>query len=266
MYVYDWERDAMTKLSSTRGINNRPVWTPDGKGIVNLSQPGDGYEFYWVRSDGASAPVRLTQSKNLQAPYSFSPDGKRLAYTENGGDTGGDLWILPIDWSDPEHPKAGRPEEFLRTPEPETDPAFSPDGHWIAYASGRGPNREIYVRPYPPNPSAGRVLVSSGGGSFPVWPRKGSELFYQTFDNRVMAVSYRMERSSFVADKPRLWTGQRMVESPTSPILLRNYDITPDGKRLLVLQVQGAADDRPTGQANIVLNFFDELRRRVPVK
>jgi Tol biopolymer transport system component len=110
--------------SPSPGVNNNAVWTPDGRGIVYRSAPGGSAgTLYWVRSDGATAAVRLTESKNDQTPYSFSPDGKRLAFQEQG-----DIWTLPIDWSDPEHPKAGQPEVFLRTPSDEDAPAFSPDG------------------------------------------------------------------------------------------------------------------------------------------
>jgi Tol biopolymer transport system component len=77
----------------------------------------------------------LLESKTDLRPYSFSPDGKRLAFAESRAETGYDLWTLPLDLSDPEHPKAGKPELFVRTMLDEYEPAFSPDGQWIAYQS-----------------------------------------------------------------------------------------------------------------------------------
>jgi Tol biopolymer transport system component len=82
-------------------------------------------------------------------PWSFSPEGQRLAYYANSPDTGFDIWTLPLDLTDPDHPKSGKPEPFLRTPASELLPRFSPDGRWIAYRSEESGTNEIYVRPFP---------------------------------------------------------------------------------------------------------------------
>src|SRR5437667_8042411 len=89
----------------------------------------------WTRSDGAGEPQRLWQSKNFLAPSSFSPDGRRLAFQEGNADTWLDIWTLPLDMTDPDHPKPGKPEVLLITPANEQSPAFSPDGQWMTYAS-----------------------------------------------------------------------------------------------------------------------------------
>lgn len=83
-------------------------------------------------------------------PYSFSPDGRRLAYFETTtAVTNLDIWTLPLDTSDPDHPKPGKPELFLHTPFTNSHPAFSPDGHWLAYRSNESGTNEVYVRPFP---------------------------------------------------------------------------------------------------------------------
>src|ERR1700692_3763589 len=121
----------MTRLTFTR-TNAFPVWTPDGNHIAfQFGSPG-GHFIRWIRADGAGEAQPLLESKGSVQPYSFSPDGKRLAFAEVAPDTGADVWTLPLDLSDPEHPKPGKPELFLRTPSNEYDPAFSPDGRWIA--------------------------------------------------------------------------------------------------------------------------------------
>jgi predicted Ser/Thr protein kinase len=260
--VYDWQRDTTSRLTFTPGVNNWPVWTPDGRGIVYRSAPGGIGNLYWVRSDGAAAAVRLTESKNDQIPYSFSPDGKRLAFTERDDTTLNDIWTLPIDWSDPEHPKAGQPEVFLRTPAIEFAPAFSPDGKWLAYVAVERPNQEVYVRPFPADPSGGKWQISSGGGQGPIWSRgalgAGRELFYQG-PNGIMVVSYAAKGSTFVADKPRLWSDHRILNAAGG----KNYDLAPDGKRFAVLEPP-EAEEKPETQVNVLLNFFDEVRRRAP--
>jgi Tol biopolymer transport system component/predicted Ser/Thr protein kinase len=106
--VYDWERDSTTKLTFTGQQNKLPVWTPDGSHIVFSSQSLTGYSLLWIRSDGAREAQPLMESKNDLRPYSFSPDGKRLAFAQAAPQTGLDLWTAPLDLSDPEHPKAGK--------------------------------------------------------------------------------------------------------------------------------------------------------------
>ena len=107
-----------------------------------------------MRADGAGEAQTLLDSKDLM-PNSFSPDGKRLAYTHAGVDMQAELWTLPLDVSDPEHPKPGKPELFFRTPFNEMEPAFSSDGRWIAYVSTESGRYEVYVRPFPSGTPSG---------------------------------------------------------------------------------------------------------------
>ena len=117
IWVYEWERDALARLTSTPGYDHRSVWTPDGKHIVFISvRHGGVANLYWTRADGAGEAVRLTESKYVQFPYSFSPDGKRLAFDELNPQTNWDLWTLPLEDVESDHPKPGKPEPFLRAP------------------------------------------------------------------------------------------------------------------------------------------------------
>ena len=261
--VYDWERDAMTRLTFAGMTNRYPVWTPDGEHIVFESQDGGKVTLQWIRSDGAGETQALLASKNAMRPYSFSPDGRRLAFRELTVDTGADLWTLPLDTSDPEQPKPGKPELFLRTPFNEYDPAFSPDGKWIAYAVLESGRSEVYVRPFHPGlPSgSGRWLISNSGGQFPIWSRDGRELFYLSADNRIMTVSYTANGDSFTAYKPRLWSNSQLLDVQPA----WNFDLAPDGKRFAILPRDDSAGEQ-NGSVHItfLLNFFDEVRRRIP--
>jgi serine/threonine-protein kinase len=261
VWSYDWQRDILQKISSTPGRNFIPVWTADGKGIVYRSQSPDGFRLYWTRSDGASAAVLLAESKAEQQPYSFSPDGKRLAYSDLGGEGGSDLWTLPIDWSDPSTPKPGKPEVFLQTRALERDPAFSPDGRWLAYSATEGSNPEIYVRPFPASATGGKWQISSGGGVFPVWSRNGRELFYQKADgNGIMVATYTAKGATFSAEKPRTWSSHRIRQAQ----ITRMFDLTPDGRRVVIVDDPDETDQKPDTHVNLLLNFTQELLRRVP--
>jgi serine/threonine-protein kinase len=260
VWVYEWERDTMSRLTFTAGIDRWPVWAPNGKHIAFQSdRAGGASNIYWMRADGAGETVRLTESKNPQIPYSISADGKRLAFYEIGPETNADLWTLPLDLSDPDRPKPGKPELFLRTPFTEVYPAFSPDGHWIAYGSDESGASEVYVRPFPG--PGGKWQVSTGGGTMPVWSRNGRELFYRagSGQNRIMVANYTAKGDAFVADKPRLWSEKQFGVTAN----YANFDLAPDGKRFAVLMTPEGEGEKAPSHLNFLLSFFDELRRRV---
>ena len=259
--VYDWQRDTMTRLTFTQ-TNFSPVWTPDGKRVVFESRSPGANSIRWVRADGAGEAQSLLESKGELRAYSFSPDGQRLAFAERGADTGLDLWTLPLDVSVPEHPRHGKPELFLRTPFDEQEPAFSPDGPWIAYTSNESGGNEVYVRPFQGGaPSgSGKWQISTGGGRYPIWSRNGRELFYETPDNRIMVTAYTASADSFAAEKTRPWSNTQIRE----PAGIWNLDLAPDGKRFAVF-LRPASEQKGSVHVTVLLNFFDELRRRVPV-
>jgi Tol biopolymer transport system component len=143
IWLYDLEREAPTKLTFTEN-NHAPVWTRDGKHIAYFSESKGIFSIMCIRSDGVGEPQRLWESKTFLAPWSFSPDGRRLAFQETSPETRADLWTLPLDTSDPDHPKPGKPELFLRSPANESAPVYSPDGRWMAYASNQSGPDEIF--------------------------------------------------------------------------------------------------------------------------
>jgi serine/threonine-protein kinase len=250
----------MTRLTFAAGVNMSPVWTADGKRIAFRSNENSG--IYWTRSDGAGEPQRLTQSQNSQYPGSFSPDGKRLAFIEQDSTNSMDIWTLPFEGSDPDNLKPGKPEPFLRTQFSEVEPAFSPDGRWLAYTSNESGSLEVYVRPFPG--PGGKWQISTGGGRMPVWSRNGRELFYRTADSRIMVAAYSAKGDSFAAGKSQLWSERRF----TSLGNFTNFDLAPDGKRFAVLMAPETADPSATQSTHLMflLNFFDELGRRAPAK
>jgi len=262
--VYDWQRDTMTRLTFTQR-NLFPVWTPDGKHIAFESLSSAADSIRWIRADGAGEAQLLLEGKDLTKPYSFSPDGKRLAFEERAVDLGRfDLLTLPLDVSDPEHPKPGKPELFLRTPFDEYEPAFSPDGRWIAYSSDESGRFEVYVRPFPGAALAGsgKWQISTGGGMHPIWSRSGRELFWESPDNHIMAAAYAAKADSFATDKPRPWSKTQIFEiSPPT----WNVDPAPDSKRFAVFpRPDATGEQKGSVHVTVLLNFFDELRRRVP--
>ena len=263
--VYDGARDRTTRLTFTsQAANTSPVWTPDGKHIVFRSQSGPGSSLQWVRADGAGGAQRLMESKTDLQPYSFSPDGKRLAFGQVSRQTGFDIWTLPLNVAvdDPEHPKPGQPELFLSAPADEAEPVFSPDGRWIAYRTNVSGRAEVYVQPFPGTPggAGGKWLI--GAGRHPVWSRNGREIFYfNPATSHIMVATYAAKGDAFSADKSRVWSDTQILEANAS---LWNFDLTPDGKRVVASPKPEAAAQKASVHVTVLENFFDELRRKMP--
>jgi Tol biopolymer transport system component len=248
IWQYDLSRDTLTRLTFEGNNNLVPAWTPDGKRIAFISNKEGPQNLFWRLADGSGGLERLTTSENTNVPHSWSPDGQLLAYVEVNPTTGYDIWVLRM--SD------RKAQPFLRTPFNESVPRFSPDGRWLAYISNESGRAEIYVQPYPG--PGGKWQISTEGGTEPVWNRNGRELFYRSGD-KMMAVDITAQ-PSFSAGKPRLLFEGRYEQAPiTSP----NYDVSSDGQRFLMLKPTEQEQAAPT-QINVVLNWFEELKRRVP--
>ncbi len=256
-WIYEWRRDIMTRLTFEAGAGvMNPIWSPDGRYILFLGKGG----IFWTRSDGAGKPRQLTQSKKLQLPMSFTPDGKRLAWNESSTNGAYDLWTLPLEL-DGDGLKGGNPEPFLQTSADERHPQFSPDGRWLAYSSNESGTYQVCIRAYPDK--GGKWQVSSDGGVYPVWSKNGRELFFRSPDDRIMVAAYTVKSDSIVADKPRVWS-ERQLEH-FGIIGFGSYDLAPDGKRVAALMpAEEVASQREQSQVIVLLNFFDELRRKVP--
>src|SRR5262249_22558653 len=133
---------------------------------------------------------------------------------------------------------------------------FSPDGHWMAYDSDESGHVEVYVQSFP-DPNVKRWKVSSAEGSEPMWTRGGRELVYRKGDT-VMAGSTDLQNAR--SGVPNALFAGPYPDNPgwTRP---RSYDVSRDGERFLMTKL-------PSGQRRpsivVVLNWFDELRAKVP--
>jgi eukaryotic-like serine/threonine-protein kinase len=260
IWVKDLERDSVSRLTNLPGRNNQPVWTPDGKNIVFASWEQATPGIYWIRADGAGEAQRLTETDGgivIQYPHSFSPDGKWLAFSQSGFGTQAETWIAPIK-GDRDHPRLGKAEAFLHTSFSEWDPAFSPDGRWLAYESNESGSYEVYVRPFPG--PGGKSQISTSGGLYPIWSRDGHKIFFVAPDRRIMVTSYSAKGDTFSAGKPQVWSQKNLIEAGGN----YTYDLAPDGKRFAVVLNPGGTEERSTDSVTVLLNFFDELRRKVP--
>ena len=257
LWTYDLVRDTLS-VQISQGIVSNPVWSPDGTRIVfswngwNRDGPRNLFSKFVDRS---GEPVALHPSEHLQRPSSWAADGSKLAFWEMG-----DIWILPMDG-------ASSAERFTKTPEVnEQYPAFSPDGQWIAYASGESGRPDVYVRPYPG--PGNRITISPGGGISPAWSRSGKELFYRAGEEqrKLMAVDIKVDGGELIPGKPVvLFEGDYSYANP-----IRTYDVSADRQHFLMIRqpekgpwAEGL-EEFYGDRVNVVLNWFEELKRMVP--
>jgi eukaryotic-like serine/threonine-protein kinase len=271
IWIWDLGRETLTRLTFDPGADSSPNWAPDGRRIVfgssRAGSIGSVTNLFWQAADGTGTPERLTTSPNTQAPQSFSPDGKRLVLGEANPKTANDLLLLQIDGTPRREPPStsgnaiGNIHPLIQTTFQETAGEVSPDGRWLTYYSNESGRNEVYVRPFP-NVDGGRWQISVGGGTRPAWSRNGRELFYLApgpgVNELMMAVPVQTTPTFSAGNPSKLFEGPWYIG-----VEGRTYDVSPDGKRfLLIRDVSAQPSALPT--ITVVLNWFEELKRLVP--
>ena len=251
VWVRDLQAGQSRQLTFTGPGVREVAWAPDGKHLVF----GDGTSLWWIKADGSGRPLRILEKTINPRPFSFTQDG-RLVYSFIGTASRPDIATLQLDLTDPERPKAGSPEPFLTDEYAEVDPAFSPDGRFLAYASSEENVNDVYVTSFP-----GRVKrkISTAGGKFPVWTAR--ELFILGGDDRIMVARYAIQGESFTWDDPRPWSLTPILRDAVR----QNFDMTADGRRAVIFPRPAAVQQTENLHAMFVMNFFDEVRRRIPI-
>ena len=259
IWVYDLSGTTSMRRLTFAGKNRSPVWTRDGQRIVfNSDREGDS-SLFWQRADGSGAAERLTKAEAgvSHRPESWSPDGV-LTFLSDNASAASRIWTMSVNGD--------------RKPKPLVEPAtkssfaaqsaFSPDGRWFVYESGEsslGP--QVYVQPFPPN--GAKYQISTGLSTGALWAPDGRQIIYE--DNlggrvRLVAVDVRTQ-PSFAVGKPTPLLIEGLVQRGGRP-----YDIAPDGKQFIVMLPPSETKTGEGLQINVVLNWFQDLKQRVPVK
>ena len=218
-----------------------------------MQESNSTFAIKWKPADGNGPEETLLGAQSyVQVPMSWSPDGKFLAYTSVGGPvfSGVRIWILPVEGKH-------EPQEFVKTGSIQGAARFSPDGHWIAYASNESGRAEVYVQPF--LGLGGKWQISTEGGNWPVWERSGRELFYLN-GSKIMSVAVTTQ-PGFTASTPRLLAD---VPLQTSSFYGGNgeFDVNPDGQRFLFVKAREQSA-LPT-EVRVVLNWGEGLKHIVP--
>jgi Tol biopolymer transport system component len=269
VWIADLSDASPIRKLTFEGRNTRPFWTKDGQRVVYNSERGNEQGIFWQRIDGG-VPERLaTLEQGVSGqPEGWSADGRTLVFTSRTGQDGraGNSGISMVPAGSGQKPQ-------LIVPPPASNSSLSPDGRWLAYAGSESFGRnQVYVQPFPP--TGEKHQVTTQGGANPLWSPDGRELFFvqPVRDEagrvegggrpQIASVEVRSDRG-FVFGKITALPFDGFISNGPRP-----YDITPDGKAFVMMMPKtSATPERPQAERiNVTLNWFEELKQRVPVK
>jgi eukaryotic-like serine/threonine-protein kinase len=237
----DLSRGATTRLTSDQANHWYPVWSPEGRRIAYGMWDTDKPNLHVVPSSGGGPDEPLLPSTITPNVSSWSSDGRFLAYWVADPKMQYDIWILPVR-------DRGAPFLFLQTEFKELQPAFSPDGRWIAYTSDESGRQEIYVRKFEGGPSTtGARRISIDGGSLPQWRRDGRELFYLSPDRKLMSLEFDGSTAP-VPGVPRALFQTQVVMAD----YLVGYAVAAKGQRFLI---NSSAEESESSLMTVIANW-----------
>lgn len=240
VWTYDFSTSTLSRLTTDGGVTWL-TWTADGRYIVYSAPAANGRSKFWRQlSAGGSPPEALYEAPEL-APYgAIAPDQRSLMVMTLHDNTW-DLVRVRLD-------SGAAASPFVASSAQEQNPAFSPDGKWVAYQADESGTSEVYVRSYP-DPST-KVQVSAGGGVGPRWSADGSSIYYLTLDRSVVEAK--------VSAVPAFHVVSRGKAFPAGLSTTTGYSISRDGKQML-----GLLGDANDFKLTAVPNWITEFRARV---
>jgi len=245
--ILDVARGTTTPFTFDPARDDFPVWSPDGKNIVFISDRGGQSDLYIKPSDGSGTEQILFKSSEPKISERWSKDGRFLLFTSTGSTTAQDIWTLPMQGE-------SKPITLVSTKFVETQSRLSPDGRWLAYMTLENGTPQIYVTPFAPDAGPGsgaKWLISKGGGLRPLWGPDGKELFYLTVNLQVMAVDI-----DTIKGFPQAGTPHRLFTA--SPLVMQTgWDFDAVRKQFLMSAPPGTGHVIPF---TVVLNWATDLK------
>ena len=252
IWVWEFARKTLTRVTTDPGLDQTPVWMPGGDRLVFSSQAhGTPGSIFWQPADGTGTAERLVERPTTQRPSSTMADGSRIFFSELNPTTAVDVMMLSLT-------EGRRVDAAVQSPFNEANAAISPDSRWLAYESNDSGQSQIVVCPFPNTPG-GRIQISSGGGTEPRWAANGQELFYLGANGSLMSVGVG-RGSTWTAGAPVVVFDHNYYVGATRGV--GNYDVSPDGKRFLMMKETTSADVSPG--IVVVRNWAEELKRLLP--
>jgi len=253
LYVKRLPDGPLSRLSFEGSQNIRPVWTPDGRDVVYVSNRAGGKQALWrQRADGGQQAVLLVEEERPVFEGHYTPDGEWLLFRTDDLAAGrGDIYARRLNGDT-------TTVTLVATQFEETSPIVSPDGRWLAYTSDETGRKEIYVRPFP-NTDDGRWLVSSNGGIEPIWSQDGTELWYRTIAGDVLSARIELTEEFLLGERRRLFRLAGALANDDH----RYWAAQADGQRFMMILPLNTGT--ATGGSDLVLveNWFTTIRDAV---
>jgi hypothetical protein len=114
---------------------------------------------------------------------------------------------------------------------------------------------QIVVESFP-DPNGGKWQITAQGGVEPKWRHDGRELYYLALDGKLMAVPVKSERTFEAGTGSPLFETPLTVSRPTAS-RDRRYDVTADGRFLIVTPIQSAVVP-----VTVVVNWTSGLEKK----
>jgi len=261
LWVYDLVDRRWQQV--TAGSDCRfPVWSPDGRRLVFTSNRDGALNLYASSADGDRRMERLTESFNWQIPYSWSPDGRFIAYTQQEfaarANANYNTWILPLNGD-------RKPWLWVAEGLQITQPAFSPDGRWLAYQSLESQQWEVWARPFP-GPGEKQRVSGKDGGYAPDWSPDGREILYivQRGDTRVM--SRRVQAGSTLRmGETAVGFALPFALPAVVDVQSRTFSLADGGRRLVTVQME-TTSATDIHALTVVPNWPEEVKAKLSAK
>jgi len=242
VWLIETSRNIPTRFT-VGSVGRAPIWAPDGKRVVFISEKQSGIDLYEKDSSGVGEPRPLLRSNLAKTPDDFSQNGQFLVYEVLDPKTGSDLWILPLSGD-------AKPFPFLVTEHNEENAQFSPDGQWIAYASDETGRMEVYLQAF--GNHTGKWQVSSDGGRMPRWRKDGKELFYVAGNGQFMSVPISLSPEMKIGT-PVLLFRANLAELAITMENRTEYDVSADGQRFLINR---KVQDKTDAPITVITNWW----------
>ena len=255
VWVADLARGTLTRLTTTPGQDSAGLWSPDGERVVFASDRDGSVGLYSVAADDTNDIEHLATVEDALyvVPSGWSPDGDALVFEYSNAGGGPDIGVLLMEGE-------GSWRPLIESASSERGPTISPDGQWIAYTSDESGERLVYVDRFPE--LGRRITVSRGHAHDPVWAPDGRELFHLTDgdDRTLTAVPVQLGADLHLGEAVDLFEGEYAVR-----LEFRDWDVSPDGQRFVRLKPPSSSATEGEIEAILVQNWFEELKRLVPV-
>jgi Tol biopolymer transport system component/DNA-binding winged helix-turn-helix (wHTH) protein len=234
LWIFDVKTNSGRRLTADPALRDAPVWSPDSRTLAFLYQADGSPPKVHLRGLGEKDADEAMPAADFQAPADWSPDGRFVAFVNTGfprlaNETQGDVWVFDLA-------RGRKAIPLLHTPFHEANPAFSPDGKWLAFTSNESGRAEVYVQAFrsgdEPSVTGQRYLVSSAGALAVRWRRDGKELFYLGFDGRVQAVPLRLSPKPEFGPATALFSISTEARAAIHSVL--GFDVSADGKRFVI--------------------------------